>query len=89
MGEGEKYNFYVHSDIKEKVVIINITPTHAGGVLFSTDNLRFPVYVGHPIKSDNGLISQNPLFKSEFYNPLHVPMSVAYSCLKYGEFITT
>ena len=29
MGEGEKYNFYVHSDIKEKVVIINITPTHA------------------------------------------------------------
>ena len=26
MGEGEKYNFYVHSDIKEKVVIINITP---------------------------------------------------------------
>ena len=25
MGEGEKYNFYVHSDIKEKVVIINIT----------------------------------------------------------------
>ena len=24
MGEGEKYNFYVHSDIKEKVVIINI-----------------------------------------------------------------
>ena len=29
MGEGEKYNFYVHSDIKEKVVIINMTPTHA------------------------------------------------------------
>ena len=28
MGEGEKYNFYVHSDIKEKVVIINISPTH-------------------------------------------------------------
>ena len=28
-GEGEKYNFYVHSDIKEKVVIINITPTYA------------------------------------------------------------
>ena len=26
MGEAEKYNFYVHSDIKEKVVIINITP---------------------------------------------------------------
>ena len=32
MGEGEKYNFYVHSDIKEKVVIINITPTHAGDI---------------------------------------------------------
>ena len=29
MGEGEKYNFYVHSDIKGKVVIINITPIHA------------------------------------------------------------
>ena len=27
MGEGEKYNFYVHSDIKKKVVIINITPS--------------------------------------------------------------
>ena len=26
IGEGEKYNFYGHSDIKEKVVIINITP---------------------------------------------------------------
>ena len=26
MGEGEKYNFYVQSDIKEKVLIINITP---------------------------------------------------------------
>ena len=29
MGEGEKYNFIVHGDIKEKVLIINITPTHA------------------------------------------------------------
>ena len=29
MGEGEKYNFYVHSDFKEKIVIINIIPTHA------------------------------------------------------------
>ena len=24
--------WYVHSDIKEKVVIINITPTHAGDI---------------------------------------------------------
>ena len=29
MSEGEKYNFYVHSEIKEKVVIINITATNA------------------------------------------------------------
>ena len=39
MGEGEKYNFYVHSDIKEKVVIINITPTHA--VYFSPSPMLF------------------------------------------------
>ena len=38
-------------------------------------------YVGHPISSDNGLISQKLLLKSEFYNPLHVAMGVAYSCL--------
>ena len=45
--------------------------------------------VGHPISSDNGLISQKLLLKSEFYYPLHVAMGVAYSCLKYGIFITT
>ena len=49
----------------------------------------FSVYMGHPISSDNGLISQKLLLKSEFYNPLHVAMGVAYSCLKYGVFITT
>ena len=40
-------------------------------------------YVGHPISSANGLVSQKLLLKSEFYNPLHVALSVAYSCLKY------
>ena len=45
--------------------------------------------VGHPISSDNGLISQKLLLKSEFYYPLHVVMGVAYSCLKYGVFIIT
>ena len=40
-------------------------------------------YVGHHISSDNGLISQTLLLKSEFYYPLHVAMDVAYSCLKY------
>ena len=39
-------------------------------------------YVGHPISSDNGLISQNLLLKSKFYYPMHVAMGVAYSCLK-------
>ena len=46
-------------------------------------------YVGHPIRSDNGLISQKLLWKSEFYHPLQVAMGVAYSCLKYGVFIIT
>ena len=45
-------------------------------------------YVGHPISSDNGLIPQKLLLKSEFYYPLHVAMGVAYSYLKYGSFIT-
>ena len=48
-----------------------------------------PTYEGHPISSDNGLISQKLLLKSEFYYPLHVAMDVAYSCLKYGVFIIT
>ena len=43
-------------------------------------------YVGHPISSDNGLISQKPLLKSELYYPFDVSLSVAYSCLKYGVF---
>ena len=47
------------------------------------------MYVGHPISSDNDLISQKLLLKSEFYYPLHVAMGVAYSCLKYGVFIIT
>ena len=40
-------------------------------------------YVGHPISSDNGLISQKLILKSEFYYPLYVAMGVAYLCLKY------
>ena len=52
-------------------------------VIFST------VYEGHPISSDNGLISQKLLMKSELYYPLHVAVGVAYSCLKFGVFITT
>ena len=35
-------------------------------------------YVGHPISSDNGPISQKLLLKSESYYPLHVVMDVAY-----------
>ena len=46
-------------------------------------------YVGHPISSDNDLISQKLLLKSEFYYPLHMAMGVVYSCLKYGVFIIT
>ena len=41
--------------------------------------------MGHPISSDNGLISQKLILKSEFYYPLHVVMGVAYSCLKYED----
>ena len=39
--------------------------------------------MGHPISSDNGLISQTLLQKSEFYYRLHVTMDVAYSSLIY------
>ena len=46
-------------------------------------------YEGHPISSDNGLISQKLLLKSEFYYPLYVAMYVAYSCLTSGVFTTT
>ena len=52
-------------------------------------SLKHTEYVGHPISSDNGLISQKLLLKSEIYYPLHVAMGVAYSCLKYGVFIIT
>ena len=52
-------------------------------------HVLIPTYLGHPICSDNGRISQKPLLKSECYYPLLVAMSVAYSCLKYGVFITT
>ena len=40
-------------------------------------------HVGHPISSNNSLISQKLLLKSESYYPLHVAMGIAYSCLKY------
>ena len=46
-------------------------------------------YVGHPISSDDGPISQKVLLKSEFYCPLPVAVGVAHSCLKYGVFIIT
>ena len=46
-------------------------------------------YEGHPISSDNGLISQQLLLQSEFYYPLHVAVGFAYSCSKFGDFITT
>ena len=53
-------------------------------------NPKLPyLYVGHPMSSDNGLISQKLLLKSEFYYPLHVAMGVAYSCLKYRALIIT
>ena len=38
------------------------------------------IYVGHPISSDNELISQR--FKSELFCQLNVVMDVAYSFLK-------
>ena len=37
--------------------------------LWANQDSDKPVYVGHPISSDNGLISQKLLFKSEFFNP--------------------
>ena len=40
-------------------------------------SMKMTMYVGHPISSDNGLISQKLLRKSEFYYSLHVAMGVA------------
>ena len=45
--------------------------------------------MGHPISSDNGLISQKLLLESELYYPWHVALGVAYSCLKYRVIIKT
>ena len=43
-------------------------------------------YVSHPISSDNDVISQKLLLKSEFYYSLHVAMGVAYLCFKIWSF---
>ena len=53
------------------------------------DFYKICVYEGRPICSDNGLISQKLLLKSEVYYPLHVVMGVTYSCVKCEVFITT
>ena len=47
------------------------------------------LYVGHPISSDNGLLSHKLFLKSELYYQLEGTVGIAYSCLKYGVFITT
>ena len=53
---------------------------------FSFFELRY-----HPksINSDNGSITQKILLESELLTVQNVDMSVAYSCVKYGVFITT
>ena len=58
-------------------------------IIFSKIQPLETYYEGHPIFSDNGLISQKLLLKSEVYYPLHVAMGVDYSCVKYAVFITT
>ena len=59
-------------------------------VFFSTQNFQHSLmYVGHPISSDNVLISQKLFLKSELFYPLYVAMGIAYACLKYGVFIIT
>ena len=62
----------------------NLVRMHLNGIFF-----EMFIYEGHPISSDNGLISQKLLLKSEFYYPFHVAMGVAYLCLKYGVIIIT
>ena len=44
-------------------------------------------YEGQSLNSDNGSISQN-ILESELFVTQNVDMGVAYSCLKYGVFIT-
>ena len=87
----------VNYDIKFLLFYINISKMkYQIRVFFSRKNvssdlksLSDNMYVGRQISSDNGLISQKLLLKSELYYPLHVTMGVAYSCLKYGVFIIT
>ena len=69
------YRFYSKNDM-QKLGIRRDSP-------ISKDLARTKVYlyVGHPISSDNGLISQKLLLKSEFYYPLHADIGVVYSCL--------
>ena len=39
-------------------------------------DIKSGCYEGHPISSDNGLISQKLLLKSEFYYPLHAELTM-------------
>ena len=46
-------------------------------------------YEGQSINSDNGSISQKILLQSELFMMKNVDMGNAYSCVKYGVFIST
>ena len=48
------------------------------------DGRQILLYEGHPISSDNGLISQELLSRSELFCQLNVAIGIAYLCLKYG-----
>ena len=76
-----KFDFFYQGCGNTMPDMADLVPFHSGQVK--------NCYVGHPISSDNGFISQKLLLKSKFFYPLHVAMGVAYSCLKYGIFITT
>ena len=54
-----------------------------------TNYKMYVSYEGQSINSDNGSISQKLLLESELYMMQNVDMGNAYSCVKYGVFITT
>ena len=83
--ESNQTNKLMTLQILFKIQNIYIIPVS----MISMKNVIKYMYEGHPISSDNGLISQKLSLKSEFFYSLHVAMGVAYSCLKYGVFVIT
>ena len=71
------------------VIDINVNDKTVVKCFVKSGTSKPQFYVGHPIRSDNCLISLTLLLKSEFYYHLQEAVDVANTCLKYGVLITT